>query len=140
MSHELRTPLAAIIGIESDARARLFTPFEQADNSMTCRFGGTGLGLAICKQLVQMMGGQIGVRSVGGDAGARRPARGTGRRRCAGDGNDPPAPLYALILMDMQMPHMNGTDAARNIRAETLNGRTPILALTANAFEEDRRA
>ncbi|OYU75792.1 MAG: hybrid sensor histidine kinase/response regulator, partial [Burkholderiales bacterium PBB5] len=46
---------------------------------------------------------------------------------------------YALILMDMQMPMLNGLDATRAIRAEAPNGRTPILAMTANAFDEDRR-
>jgi len=47
---------------------------------------------------------------------------------------------YALILMDMQMPVMNGLDATRAIRAGGPNRETPILAMTANAFEEDRRA
>ena len=45
---------------------------------------------------------------------------------------------YALILMDMQMPHMNGMDATRAIRSEPINRDTPILALTANAFDDDR--
>ncbi len=45
---------------------------------------------------------------------------------------------YALILMDMQMPQMNGVEATRGIRHDLLNRHTPILALTANAFEEDR--
>ena len=45
---------------------------------------------------------------------------------------------YALILMDMQMPHMNGIDATQAIRADSLNRTTPILAMTANAFDEDR--
>jgi two-component system sensor histidine kinase/response regulator len=47
---------------------------------------------------------------------------------------------YSLILMDVQMPNLNGLDATRVIRAESLNGNTPILAMTANAFEEDRKA
>ncbi len=46
---------------------------------------------------------------------------------------------YDLILMDMQMPMLNGLDATRAIRADSANRRTPILALTANAFEEDRQ-
>jgi two-component system sensor histidine kinase/response regulator len=46
---------------------------------------------------------------------------------------------YALILMDMQMPHLNGVDATQAIRADSLNRSTPILAMTANAFDEDRQ-
>jgi CheY-like chemotaxis protein len=45
---------------------------------------------------------------------------------------------YALILMDMQMPVMNGVEATEVIRADSLNRDTPILAMTANAFDEDR--
>lgn len=45
---------------------------------------------------------------------------------------------YALILMDMQMPCMSGIDATRGIRSQSLNTATPIIATTANAFDEDR--
>jgi CheY-like chemotaxis protein len=41
--------------------------------------------------------------------------------------------------MDMQMPNLNGIDATRAIRADSLNQTTPILAMTANAFDEDRQ-
>ena len=49
------------IGIPVEARGRLFEPFAQADATVSTRFGGTGLGLTICRQLVNLMGGTIGV-------------------------------------------------------------------------------
>jgi PAS domain S-box-containing protein len=50
-------------GIAPEVQARLFEPFTQADDSTTRRYGGTGLGLSICRQLAQMMGGTVGLRS-----------------------------------------------------------------------------
>ncbi len=184
------------IGIDAEAQARLFRSFEQADNSMTRRYGGTGLGLAISKRLVQMMGGEIGARSAPGQGSTfwftvplkkqavvavppaptfvPRLAEDCLRQDCAGTrillAEDEPvnqevsrgmledvgfvvdvagdgaqavqlagANRYALILMDMQMPVMNGVEATRAIRTGSPNQATPILALTANAFDEDRR-
>ncbi|MEW6294084.1 MAG: ATP-binding protein [Pseudomonadota bacterium] len=183
------------IGIDAEAQTRLFQSFEQADNSMTRKYGGTGLGLAICKRLVTMMGGAIGVASTPGSGStfwfvvplrkcepdavpaaptfAAFPAEQRLQTGYAGTriliAEDEPINRivasglledvgfvvdlaedgrqalelarrnpYTLILMDMQMPVMNGIEATQAIRADSLNRETPILAMTANASGADR--
>ena len=184
------------IGISGSDLNRLFTSFEQADSTMTRKYGGTGLGLAISKRLVEMMGGEIGVESEPGrgsrfwftinfskaslkDQSNRKTTRGSADTRLKRDysgarillAEDEPVNqvvaqdllehvglsvdlasdginavdlakhnVYSLILMDMQMPNMNGVDATRAIREDSRNQNTPILAMTANAFAEDRQA
>lgn len=57
------------IGIDLSKRDLLFEPFVQADGSIKRRYGGTGLGLTVCKRLVELMGGQIWLESLGADQG-----------------------------------------------------------------------
>lgn len=175
------------IGISEENRTKLFQPFAQADASTARQFGGTGLGLSISQSLVQLMGGEMGVRSVAGDgstfwftllldhgvapvpvsprAGEWRPLKvlvvddnsvnqllsermlvKLGHSAVAvSSGPDALNALQAnsfdLILMDCQMPGMDGFETTRAIRSrETRTGKyVPVLALTANASIEDQQ-
>ncbi|HXN49513.1 MAG TPA: PAS domain S-box protein [Bryobacteraceae bacterium] len=184
------------IGIRRDRAAEIFSPFTQADASTTRKYGGTGLGLAIAKQLVELMGGSLGVNSHEGrgsifwftavfdpapaarqqavgarkDASSRMPipktpVAGNARILVAEDnatnrevalaqlaklgyqgsavtnGADAVEALrhgrYDLVLMDCEMPAMDGFEATRRIRASAHTA-IPIIALTADAMAADR--
>jgi len=181
------------IGISAEKQTNIFQPFQQADNSITRRYGGTGLGLTISAQLIGMMGGHLQVESDLGQgsifhfdllldvatqaatqaapqsiatlqisarplhvllaednpvnrmlavrllnkAGHQVTIAENGRAAVQAWETTPPD----VILMDVQMPEMDGLEATRVIRmAEQQRQlpRTPIIALTANAMESDK--
>ena len=82
------------IGIDRQHHDQLFRAFSQVDGSATRKFGGTGLGLAICKQMVQAMGGRIGVESKAG-AGSKFWFTFPLRRQAT---RDKPEPLHHPVL------------------------------------------
>ena len=185
------------IGIPRDKLGILFHKFTQGDASITRKYGGSGLGLVISKQLVELMGGEIGVnsedgrgsefwftvrfekqvlaRSVASGLPAPRPAlrdlhRSDVRILLAEDsitnqmvalgileklglradvvasGKEAVEALrticYDLVLMDLQMPELDGLEATRIVRTAgggTKNSAVPIIAMTAHAMPGDRQ-
>ncbi len=188
------------IGIDDEAQIRIFEPFIQGDGSTTRQYGGTGLGLSICKQLVALMGGEMGVGCAPGQGclfwftipvavvetdlpnTLSGPSRNKDKpvtidqeknynipilvvednitnqkvvmamlnklgyeAKIASDGVEALAAMadkcncYRLMLMDCQMPRMDGYQATKKIRElEAGQRHTPIVAMTANAMDGDR--
>jgi signal transduction histidine kinase/DNA-binding response OmpR family regulator len=190
------------IGISLEGQKKLFQSFTQVDASSTREYGGTGLGLAICKQLVEMMGGEIGVESEPGKGCtfwftaqfnqaitinnlAEYQSSRVGilpvesivethhtlslqplkilvaednlvnqqvivnqlqilghKADCAANGLEALAMLaehdYDLVLMDCQMPVLDGFTTTQQLRRRELNSHTVVIALTANAMPADR--
>lgn len=179
------------VGIDEKFLEHIFEPFEREKNTTFSKIHGTGLGLTIVKKLVDMMGGQVSVKSVVGkgsrfevslpleiqqiqrDAGEALVDFTEGKRVLLVDDNEinleiekamlqgvgflvetaedgsialdmvrqAEAGYYDVILMDIQMPVMDGYHATRAIRAleNPALATIPILAVSANSFEEDRR-
>lgn len=183
------------VGMSESFVPRVFEPFSQESTGTTARYGGAGLGLAISKNIIDMMGGDIAVRSEKGKGTeftievpmeiAAEPALQatqtvsvdscdcTGRRILLVEDNAintevammllesrgfvvdtaengiqaletfgrSPAGYYAAVLMDIMMPLMDGLTAASNIRRldRPDAAHVPIIAMTANAFDSDRR-
>ena len=176
------------IGIPSDAHEKIFTRFTQADSSVSRKFGGTGLGLPICRQLLEIMGGEIGVSSIVGEGSTfwftlrcplgEEPNPDRAEQEDFGGAGTMIPPLkflvaedhhinqilisklltkaghrvdivsngieaieavqtlvYDIVLMDVQMPEMDGLTATKEIRKmSSPRGDIPIVALTANAM------
>ncbi len=174
------------IGMTPEQRARLFQEFEQADTSITRRFGGTGLGLAIVKRLAEMMGGEVGVGSEPGvgstfwctvrfgrgteDVQRVPPVNMKGRRVLVVDDNQTARELLReqlsmmtfevqaaasgaealhrveqaeadgrpveVVLLDWQMPGLDGIQTARRLRALPLSAPPRLVLITAYGREE----
>jgi PAS domain S-box-containing protein len=179
------------IGISPSAQTQLFQSFQQADNSITRKYGGTGLGLAISRQLVELMRGKLGMQSTLGQgsefnfqlclpqatADIPSPQYNSGPSALFLQGkhillaDDHPfnqqmgAELLELmgakvaianngleavqlaslstfdaILMDVQMPEMDGISACQILRKNPAFDHTPIIAMTANVSPEYRQS
>lgn len=178
------------IGISKEDQNKLFQNFNQLDNSQTKNFGGTGLGLVISKELVKVMGGDIGVVSSKGrgstfwftfitkeitpetnrsepemvaltnqfnekepcillvdDNEVNRKVASRILIKCgcnvtlAADGFEAiekaKLKTYDLILMDIQMPEMDGVETTQKIKNMDLAYLPPIIAMTAYSMKED---
>jgi signal transduction histidine kinase/DNA-binding response OmpR family regulator len=136
------------IGIPAEVQGSLFQPFVQAEASTTRRYGGTGLGLAICKQLSELMGGEIGMESTAGygsafwftarlrhpeTRSARLPRRALGRLRVlVVDDNASSREMLVGHLASWGMVGIGaagGDDAVQILRAAAGNGMPYDVAL-----------
>ena len=155
------------IGMSADFKDKIFDAFTRAESSVTNKIQGTGLGMAITRNLVEAMGGTIDVESELGQGscfevlielriaednelnaeiltellkieGAECTICENGEEILKAFEQSAPGD-YDMILMDVQMPVMNGYEATRAIRRSSheLAKTIPIIAMTANAFSED---
>lgn len=184
------------IGISSEFLPHIFNPFSQENGGSRSKYEGTGLGMVIAKQIVELMGGEISIRSEKGKgtecvftmkfpiAGKEQLLREDTKRQKADPGSlkgrrillcednalnaeiaesmlrmqgmlvdwaqdgylgtekfrNAPEGYYDAVLMDIRMPVMNGLEAAGVIRSmDRADAKSiPVIAMTANAFDEDR--
>ncbi len=182
------------IGIPSEEQSTIFQDFVQSDDAIFRKYGGTGLGLAITRELVELMGGVIWLKSEYGRGSeffftcrfgmGKKPTAARDMETWAGKlpstplkvlvVEDSPSNLmlvrhyleslghavfhapdglqalqalaeddsYQLVLMDVELPNLNGVETTRRIRAGLDGVRTPdipIVAMTAHALEEARK-